>query len=342
MNRDDRLFAIIGGSVVTAAAIAFLVFAGGITGSIERGPEVRVAPIRPAETPRAPDATVLSTPPERPADPPDVVVAAHDEKSATAGSEAITSLVAGISAHPQWAAWLVTDDLLYRFVAAVEAVADGYSPADELGFMTAGGPFLVREEEDRLVIAAGTFRRYNLAVEVLRSIEVDDAVAIFRELEPEIEEVRGDVAWHRGGFEDRLMQAIDHLLAVEIPADPVEVERRTVSYAFADERYESLSGAQRQLLRMGRTNAELVQNSLRDLRQAFGWPEAPEPPLVTPESSVPVMVADLAIDTDLAEIDGPAPVEPMVSPLDPRITGLPAPWFEKEPMTMMPTESVIP
>lgn len=342
MNRDDRLFAIIGGSVVTVAAIVFLVFAGGITGSIERGPEVRVAPIRPAETPRAPDAAVVSAPPERPTGSPDVVVAAHDEKSATAGSEAITSLVAGISAHPQWAAWLVTDDLLYRFVAAVEAVADGYSPADELGFMTAGGPFLVREDEDRLVIAAGTFRRYNLAVEVLSSIEVDDAVAIFRELEGEIEEVRGDVAWHRGDFEDRLMQAIDHLLAVEIPAGPVEVERRTVSYAFADERYELLSGAQRQLLRMGRANAELVQNRLRDLRQAFGWPEAPEPHLVTPESSVPVMVADLAIDTDLAEIDGSARVEPMVTPFDPRITGLPAPWLEKEPMTMMPIESVIP
>ena len=346
MNRDDRLFIIIGGSVVTAAAGTFLFFAGGITGSVERGPEIRVAPISAAEASRSPEAGAASDALVPPVDPPAVVRAANGDGAPSDGG-AVASIVAGISSHPQWAAWLVTDDLLYRFVAAVEAVADGYSPVDELDFMAGDGPFLVREDEDRLVIAAGTFRRYSLAVDVLTSIDVDDAVAIFRRLEPEIEEVRAGVAWHRGDFEDRLRQAVDHLLAVDIPSGPLAVERRTVSYAFADDRYERLSGAQRQLLRMGRVNAEAVQDTLRDLRAAFGWPDEPTAPETAPETSAPIVTADLAVAAPIAdptiEIDDVREtVEPMVSLMDPRVAGIPAPWIEPMPLMSAPIETIAP
>jgi len=347
MNRDDRLFVIIGGSVVTAAAGAFLFFAGGITGSVEKGPEIRVAPLPAAEAPRPMEAGEASDALVPSVEPPAVVHAANAGGASPGGGGAIASIVSGISSHPEWAAWLITDDLLTRFVTAVEAVADGYSPADELDFMAGDGPFLVRKDDDRLVIAAGTFRRYSLAVDVLSSIDVDGAVAVFRRLEPEIEEVRGEVSWHRGDFEDRLRQAIDHLLAVDIPGEPLAVERRTVSYAFADDRYERLSGAQRQLLRMGRANAEAVQQQLRNLRAAFGWPDEPAVSEPAPAAPAPVMIAELsagAADAEpRAEIDATSgTAEPMVSPLDPRIAGHSAPWIEPMPPMSAPTETIAP
>jgi hypothetical protein len=347
MNRDDRLFVIIGGSVVTAAAGTFLLFAGGITGSVERGPEIRVTPIPAAEARRSTEAVAAPDGVIAPTDPPAVVHAANGGNAPSEGGKAIASIVSGISSHPQWAAWLVTDDLLYRFVAAVEAVADGYSPAEELGFMAGDGPFLVRKDEDRLVIAAGTYRRYSLAVDVLTSIDVDDAVAVFRRLEPEIEEVRAEVAWHRGDFEDRLRQAVDHLLAVDVPSEPLAVERRTVSYAFADDRYERLSGAQRQLLRMGRANAEAVQAQLRKLRAAFDWPDEPPAPVSAPHASAPVTIADLAVGAPMTEPSTEVgaiseAVEPMVSPLDPRVAGRSTVWIESMPLMSAPTETTAP
>lgn len=198
MNRDDRLFAIIGGAVVTASATFFLAYAGGITGTIEERPTIRVAPIPAAAAPDHPDVQE-SPPTAEPARVPDGLIHAADESGGPGiGDAAVRSLAAGISSHPQWVSWLVTDDLLMRFVVAVEAVADGYSPADELGFLAARAPFIVREDEGRLVIAAGTFRRYNPAVDVLSSVDADDAVAVFRALESEIDEARRDLAWHRG------------------------------------------------------------------------------------------------------------------------------------------------
>jgi hypothetical protein len=261
MNRDDRLFAIIGGAVVAATTTIFLVAAGGITGFVDTSETVRVAPI-----PRA----------GAPSTSPGVVQASLEIDEPATDDQLVRSVIARVSAHPQWLTWMVTEDLMDRFVAAVEALADGYSPRDELDFLAPVRPFMVREEQNEFVIAAGTYRRFDLAVDVFASIDAQATVAIYRELEPMISEARQDVAWHRGDFEDRLRAAIDHLLEVEIPSGPIEVERRTVSYVFADDDLERLSDAQRQLLRLGTRNAAKVQDKLRAIRAAFQWPE-PEP-----------------------------------------------------------------
>ena len=309
MNRDDRLFAIIGGLVVATVTIGFLIFAGGITGTVDNGPRIVVealpAAVEPSPSPEVVPASLESAPPE-PAD------------------ELVRALLAGLAAHPQWTGWLVTDDLLGRFVAAVEAVADGYSPREPLDFLAPWRPFLVRESDDRLVIAAGSFRRYDLVAAVVDAIDAEAAVVLYRELEPEIVRARADVAWHRGDFSDRLQAAVDHLLAVEIPSGPVEVEQRTRSYVLADDRLEALSDAQRQLLRMGPGNAARVQHKLREIRDAFGWPEAQadagvrhalvtgEAPTSEPPPPARIARAEAAAP-ETSELVVPIPAEPLVA-----------------------------
>jgi len=307
MNRDDRLFATIGGTIVTGAATVFLVFAGGITGTIEDRPTIRVAPI-PAE--------------QAPQESSDIVPASFEEPAPLIGDDFVRNVASRISAHPEWASWLVTDGLIERFVASVEAVADGYSPSGEIGFVATEHPFLVREDEGRLVIAAGTYRRYNLAVEVLGSLDAEAVVAILRNLEPAIEEARQDVAWHRGSFEDRLRQAIDHLLEVEVPLGSIEVEQRTRTYAFADDDFERMSDAQRHLLRMGRQNALAVQAKLSDIRSVFGWP-APQAPaavqqavddLESSETLDPMMIAEVVVESPEPQAQESVAFSPIVSP----------------------------
>ena len=333
MNRDDRIFATVGGTIVTAAATVFLVFAGGITGTIEDRPTIRVAPIPAEQAPRHPS---------------EIVPASFTEPAPLMGDELVRTMASRVSAHPKWASWMVTDGLVERFVASVEAVADGYSPSGELGFVATEHPFLVREDEGRLVIAAGTYRRYNLAVEVLGSVDAESVVAILMELKPAIEEARQDVAWHRGSFEDRLRKAIDHLLEVEIPRGAIEVERRTRTYAFADDDFERMSDAQRHLLRMGRQNALAVQAKLRDIRSVFGWP-APQAPEAVQQAVYddvdsdplePIVIAEIAaenpephaleivafspvVSPTMTVVDSPA--WGMSSPVDTSIESSPAP-----------------
>jgi hypothetical protein len=57
---------------------------------------------------------------------------------------------------------------------------------------------------------------------------------------------------------------------VEAPTGDIELEERTVAtFAYADERFESLSDAQRHLLRMGPDNVRRVQEKLQELREAL-------------------------------------------------------------------------
>jgi len=186
--------------------------------------------------------------------------------------ELVRRLVSTLSSHPKLTAWLVTDDLLHRFVATVESIAGGYSPRDELGFLKPLQPLSVqRAGSDRLVITPASFRRYDLATQVFVSLDSDAAVAVYRQLEEQLKQAHRQTAWFGPELEVRMRQAIDHLLAVEVPQEELEVKISEYAYVYADERLEKLSGAQRQLLRTGPSNARRIQEKLLELRAAFGW-----------------------------------------------------------------------
>ncbi len=253
-----------GATVGIGAITGVLWYASTLTWGEPTRPVVRVQPLPPLSAPQPlPPATPSSMHP------------LPDDSD-----ELIRALSERLSDHPDLARFLVPEHLLRRAVAAVEAIADGYSPADELAFMRPDQPFLVRRDGDEgLVIAGGSYRRYDLATEIFASVDSRAFVAVFDRLRERLDEAHREMSWSDTSFEDRLHEAADHLLAVSIPSGRLAVERRTLTYAFVDDRLETLSAAQRQLLRMGPHNARAVQAKLRELETAFGWspPVSPDP-----------------------------------------------------------------
>lgn len=273
MQKDDRIFAVVGALVVAAVGVfAAIVWLGtGITVDAPQRATV-VVPLEPAQTPTASRESAA--------------VEFEDEEGDE--NEMVRRALAGLSAHPKFAAYLVTDRLLNRIVMAVDAVAGGYSPRDQVGFLRPQRPYLVREDEGRLVAAAGSHHRYDLAAEVFDSIAVNGMVDLYAGLRPRLEAIYKEVGWASEDFDTRLCEAIDHLLEVESSFGVHELEQRATVYAYADDSLEQLSDAQKQLLRMGPDNARLVVNKLRELRNALGWPErAPDPPVLEPEGPMP-------------------------------------------------------
>ena len=83
-----------------------------------------------SEEPLPVPEAVAETPPPPPPPPPPEPDPEPFEWPALSDSDAlIRELVAALSAHPGFAAWLVTDDLIRRFVVAVENVANRRNPA---------------------------------------------------------------------------------------------------------------------------------------------------------------------------------------------------------------------
>ena len=295
MQQDDRVFALVGACVAMAvAAVAALMWLGsGITVDAPQRATVHasVAPTPPVLTSEAPAAATIEA----------ATVADED-------NTLVREAVARLSKHPGLAAYLVNDRLLTRFVAAVDAIAGGYSPREQVDFLRPQRPFLVREDDGGLVAAFGSFSRYDAAIDAFDSISVDGAVELYRSFGPRLEEIYAEIGWAGEDFDTRLREAIDHLLEVEGLTGPFELEQRSVVYAYADDNMEQLSDAQKQLIRTGPANTRRVLAKLAELRGAFGWPEA-----AAVEEDFPAMIAEIfeADGPDAADVSGAQAAAPV-------------------------------
>jgi len=185
----------------------------------------------------------------------------------------VRELVSEISSNPKLAAWLVNEDLVRRFVASVDNIASGVSPQAHLDFLRPKEGFEVDQRRNGvLVIEADSYGRYDVVAQVFASLDTEGTVALYRELEPLIDEAYAEIGPANANFSDRLDRAFDLLLAVPVLEEPAQVEQLVVTYAWADDKLEALSGAQRHFLRMGPENVSLVQDKLGELRAALAAP----------------------------------------------------------------------
>jgi hypothetical protein len=179
----------------------------------------------------------------------------------------VRELVAGLSSRPELATWLVNEDLVRRFVAAVNGIAAGRSPRAQFDFLRPKEGFEVDETGGgALVIEESSYDRYDAVAAVVASIDVEGTAALYRELEPLIDEAYAEIGPRNARFSDRLDAAFDQLLAVPVLEGPVEVEQLVLTYAWTDPTLEGMSDAQRHLLRMGPDNVATIQNVLGELR----------------------------------------------------------------------------
>ena len=182
-------------------------------------------------------------------------------------------VVSGISSHPELARWLVTDNLVRRFTAAVDNVARGESPRPHLRFLGPEEGFPVLERGGALYPDPRGYARYDRLAEVVDSIDAAGAARLFGQLEPLLDEGYADLGYPNQRFRDALAAAIDHLLATPLTGGALRLEPGVESYAFRDERFESLSPAQKHLLRTGPDNAAVILDKLRQIARQLDLAE---------------------------------------------------------------------
>jgi hypothetical protein len=193
-----------------------------------------------------------------------------------ASDVAVRRLASAVSAHPQLAAWLATDDLVRRFVEAVVDVSRGSSPVPALEVLIPPEPFRVQESGDRLLVDPASFHRYDLLTEVFTSVETPDAVEIYQRLLPLFREAYQELGVPDVTWEETLTTAVENLLAVEVPDRPMEVREAVGRYVYVSRDAESLTPAEKHMLRLGPENARRVQEKLREVAQGLGLIQ-PEP-----------------------------------------------------------------
>lgn len=183
----------------------------------------------------------------------------------------VRELVRELSSHPELAAWLMSDELIRKFVAAVDNIANGHSPVPQIDFFEPEGAFKVHEEVGEYSIDPESYERYNIVAEVFASLDTKGCVTLYRKLMPAIQEAYKDLGYPERDFNITLKKAMMELLAVPVVDEPIMLEKKVVTYMMTDPDLEALSAAQKHLLRMGPDNVREIQGQLRKMARSLGF-----------------------------------------------------------------------
>lgn len=220
----------------------------------------RPAPAPPAPTPAPPELEPVDEPP-RPFAP--LPTRAQSDKD-------LRRALAGLSRSAGWARWLAADDLLSRFVSAVDAISEGKSPRQSLDVLTPSGRFSAVVRNGVEFAAPESWARYDAVGEVLESVDAASAGAVYAKFRALFDAAYRHFGYPDRRFDDQLAQAVAHLLAAPVPGRELALTAKGGVWVYDDPKLESLSAAQKHLLRMGPRNVKRVQSALRAFSKGAG------------------------------------------------------------------------
>jgi hypothetical protein len=117
-----------------------------------------------------------------------------------------------------------------------------------------------------------SYDRYTAIADAVESIDAAGAAKLYATLKPRIEEAHRDLGSTDPSFDRTLERALVALLNTPVLENQLPLRPKGIGYAYADERLEGLTGAQKQLLRMGPRNVRVIRTKLRDIALALGIP----------------------------------------------------------------------
>ena len=186
----------------------------------------------------------------------------------------VRSKAALLSSNASYAAWLKTDDLLPRFAAAVNMIGAGKVPKDGLSFMAPVRKFKARKRDELFFADPASYARYDAAAAAIASIDAPGAARLFQRYKRLFQEAYQGLGEGNGDVQDAFVRAANELLKAPATGPSTALKEKGLIFAYADGALESLSPAQKQLMRMGPKNEAKVQAKLREISLALGVPES--------------------------------------------------------------------
>lgn len=164
---------------------------------------------------------------------------------------------------------LKSSQLIRDAVVLADNISNGTIVRDRTIVQRPDGRFSVIEVDGELYIDESSYRRYDALVDWFVSLDAYALADNYELFKPLVQEAYAEIGYPDSNFDDTLIEAIDVLLSTPVPEGLVEVNADSVMYTYADDAYEALPAAQKQLLRMGPDNIERIKQKLREIQRAL-------------------------------------------------------------------------
>lgn len=181
--------------------------------------------------------------------------------------------LSALLANPQLAEWLVSEHLIARFVAFVDALPNRKIGMNLWPLKPATGKFFAQSEGTTVVISAANNARYDAYVQAFTGMDTQAAVNLYTRIYPLLQQAYRELGYSDRYFNDRMIAVIDHLLAAPEPTPPIVVVLTDKGYVYADEALEAASSGEKFMMRIGTAHETAVKAKLRELRAALVVPK---------------------------------------------------------------------
>ena len=171
-----------------------------------------------------------------------------------------------LTRHEGINAWVAPNQLIRKFVAFTDNVAHGQIAKESVRPLTPTGPFLVQKiDEKTFALDPASYTRYTRFVEIAASIDAKRAAEFYHLLRPLVQAAYSELGYANQSFDDVIFQAIGRLLETPVLEGQIRLVQPVVMYKFEDPKLESLSAAQKQVIRMGPKNTRLLQAKVSEI-----------------------------------------------------------------------------
>lgn len=162
---------------------------------------------------------------------------------------------------------LVEKDLVRHFVVFVDNLAQGELARKVSPLKGPDRVFTVSDITNKTYLNPDSYHRYDLYADFVANLNEVQLAATYKELTPLLSEAFEELGYGDMSFNERMLEAIDIMLAAPIIEQPIELDGVSVNYQFIDPTLEALPNAQKLLVRMGPENSKKVKAALRRLKK---------------------------------------------------------------------------
>lgn len=192
----------------------------------------------------------------------------------------------GLLGKPAVAKYLVPHQVIRDVVVTVDNLPRKKVAAELRPLQPTPGETAVDNQGGSTILSQQNYGRYAPVMQVVSSVDPKALAAVYFRLYPLFQQAYENLGYPGKYFNDRLVQAIDSLLATPDPQGPIYLVRPKVFYQFADPKLEALPAGEKLLIRMGPQNAGIIKAKLQQFRAAITAqpPQMNQPAQAAPSS----------------------------------------------------------
>ncbi|WP_040482123.1 DUF3014 domain-containing protein [Luminiphilus syltensis] len=228
------------------------------------------APAEPEDT--AAEASVPMTPAIPPTEGPVEEEADSGPLPPEAAEVAIKEAYAALSAPPAVDQFMASDFAIDRGVAVIDNLRIGNVPYKLIPIGRPKAAFPIEESNGVTTMDPEGFSRYQNLAGLIENIDTEAFVDLYRQFEAEIGQAYGLLGYQPEDLENSILYALELIISAPAARPNAELVKREAVYVYVDETLENLPPLQKQIMRMGDDNAEVIKQKAEAFREALSTP----------------------------------------------------------------------